>query len=194
MSKETQLSKGILRKEFRAVRDSLSKTYCNRSAARIASRLLSMPEVRAAKTAAVYLSKGSEADTFPILKKLVDAKKTVLAPRVLSAGRQLEFCRIRRGLGDCHLGFYSVWEPNEDCPKVPPGRIDVLLVPGIAFDWQGYRLGYGKGYYDRFLLVNRIKVSVGLTYEKTFTTHIPHEATDAPVGWVVTEERTHKVV
>lgn len=181
--------KEAVRKKFRAVRDRLPESYRQAASGRIAERLMRTPEFKRSKMVAIYLSKGSEVDTFPLLKKVYSLRKTAAAPRVNERMTGLDFFQIKRGLKDCRLGFYSIWEPNERCPGVNPRKIDLVIVPGVAFDRKGHRLGYGKGYYDRFLKGIPGTPAVGLTYEKTFTRSLPHDRGDVPVSCVITETK-----
>ena len=179
-------SKERLRSRFKRVRMDLTDRYRRTAARDIHRHLLNLPEVKSAKTVGVYLSKEPEVDTLRLLKRLYHRKKVVAAPRV--RGETLRFFRIRKGLKDCQPGHFSVMEPKPGSPEVPAKKIDVLLVPGVVFDREGHRLGYGKGFYDRFLGRNPRLISIGLAYDKTVVPVLPVDKRDIPVAFVVTEK------
>ncbi len=81
---------------------------------------------------------------------------------------------------------YGMLEPEPSCPVIVPEEIQLMLVPGLAFDRYGWRLGYGSGFYDRFL-TNFEGVSAGITYQDLLFDHIPHKEYDIPMKYLVTE-------
>jgi 5-formyltetrahydrofolate cyclo-ligase len=180
-------SKETLRKRYRQVRMDLTDRYRDSASHKIHRRLLALPEIRQAETVAVYLSKRPEADTLRLLPLLYRRKKTVAAPKV--AGKNLKFFRLRKGLRDCQTGAFGIWEPGRSCREIPAKKIDAILVPGLVFDPKGFRLGYGKGFYDRFLGKVKTPVSIGLSYDKTLVSAIPASRRDIPVAIVVTDRR-----
>lgn len=182
-----------LRKKFKRLRDQIPLSFHKSANREIVRRLFQIPELKKAKVIGIYLNKGSEVRTIPILKKLHALEKTVVAPRVTKGTRHLRFCQLKRGLEDCHLGTYDIQEPNLYCPIVPIAKIDCLIVPGILFDTVGYRIGYGGGYYDTLLKRVPNVLTIGLTYEKTFLSLIARSATDSPVQIVLTEKRVHRI-
>ena len=171
------------RKKYKAIRDGLSASSRTATGRRIAGKLFNMPQWREAKTVAIYMSRGSEVGTREILKKAVAQGKTVAIPKV--RGGNLAFFRVR-GLRDCAKGAFGIQEPKSGRPKA--GKLDLVLVPGIAFDRSGHRLGYGLGFYDRFLSKNPAIFSAGLTYQKTLAARVPHGRRDAPVCCVISEK------
>ena len=82
-------------------------------------------------------------------------------------------------------GAYGLPEPGRDCPEIAPEAIDVVLVPGTAFDAGGGRMGYGGGYYDRFLSANRC-TAAALAYECQVIRRVPTEAHDVPMDYIIT--------
>jgi 5-formyltetrahydrofolate cyclo-ligase len=82
---------------------------------------------------------------------------------------------------------FGMAEPAAVLPTVPPGQIQLALVPGLAFDRRGWRLGYGGGYFDRFLR-DFSGVSVGITFHALLQESLPHDRFDVPVQWIVTEK------
>ncbi len=181
-----------LREKYKAVRSRLSSAQRKSAALCIAQLVLLLPELARAKTVGIYLAKGPEVETLPILKKLLSLKKTVAAPRADLKRVRLNFFKIR-GLKDCGKGAFDILEPRKSCPPVPAAKIDLLLVPGIAFDRKGQRIGYGKGFYDRFLKRAGRALTVGLAYHKTLVRAVPHDGKDVPVSVVITEKGLTRV-
>ena len=184
-------SKKNSRLRFKKLRDQFSKSYRENSSKKIAQKLFDTPEFKKAKMVGLYLNKGSEVNTLRVLDESCRLNKKVAAPKVMNQNKRLRFYLIENGLQDFHLGSYHVLEPNDSCKFVPNKEIDLLLVPGIAFDKMGYRLGYGKGFYDRFLKGAERFCAIGLCYEKNFISSLPHGKKDVPVPCVITEKRIH---
>lgn len=152
------------------------------------SRLLQLPQVRAAHRIYVYASYGTEAGTWEFIQTCLDKGKQIALPRV--CGQEMDFYRIAC-LEDLCPGAYGIQEPGIHCQKVIPEEMDCMILPGLAFDGRGHRLGYGGGYYDRYLerypfqKENRI----ALAYDCQVTDYVPSEPTDICVGLLVTESR-----
>lgn len=134
-----------------------------------------------------YWPIGSEIDPRPILESFVGQGHKVGLPVVIGQGQPLLFRQWRPGDRLEPAGF-GLQEPPETCPEVIPS---LLLVPLLAFDRAGFRLGYGGGFYDRTLAALRAKDplcrAVGLAYAGQEVEAVPREATDQPLDWIVTE-------
>jgi 5-formyltetrahydrofolate cyclo-ligase len=129
----------------------------------------------------------SEIDTRPLLGKLAGEGWTTALPIVIALGQPLVFRRWLPGQATVP-GMWNIPQPTEDSPVVEP---DVLLVPMLAFDRQGYRLGYGGGFYDRTLEVLRAKkpiVAIGVAYASQQVDSVVRGAHDQPLDFVMTDE------
>ncbi|MFC2174363.1 5-formyltetrahydrofolate cyclo-ligase [archaeon] len=149
----------------------------------IAERLFEQPEYKQAKKILLYFSIGSEVDTCRILKDALETKEVYL-PYV--DGDRMGFSRVK-SLRDLEPGEYGIPEPvnkEENNPEI----IDLVIVPGIAFDETGHRVGYGGGYYDRFLPMAKAN-TIALAYDVQVIKDIPAEHHDQPVKKIVTEKR-----
>lgn len=132
-----------------------------------------------------YASVGSEVDTGPLLKRLHEADMALALPVTIGRGKPLLFRRWQPG-DDMARGFMNINEPLPSAPVVAP---DILLVPLLAFDSDGYRLGYGGGHYDRTLVKLRAKkpiVAIGLAYDQQKIDAVPHDCYDQKLDWIVT--------
>ena len=139
------------------------------------------PLLRDAKVVLAYYSLPDEVDTHVLIDELVAEGKTVLLPKVLD-DTTMELRRYT-GQQDLSEGAYHIMEPV-GMPFTDLSKIDVALIPGIAFDAQGHRLGRGKGYYDRFLsLVNT--QTIGLCFDFQKVAEVPVDAHDRVVDRVV---------
>ena len=130
----------------------------------------------------VYLSYSSEARTDLLIETLQSQGKKVYAPRVV--GEEMELVEIGE---DFALSDKGIREPIGQAYE---GKIDVVVMPLLAVDKQGNRLGYGGGYYDRYLQKNKEVYTVGYAYETQVTEFVPFESTDIKISAIVTERRT----
>ncbi len=178
-------AKQTLREKMLAVRDSSSLEAIERMSENIQRRIMNSDEFINAKTVAAYHPVGSEVSTMKILSAVLSLRKHLALPRVEDA-TSIIFAEVNDLENDLATGKYKIKEPKKHCMKV--SEIDLVLVPGIAWDEHGHRLGYGKGYYDR-CLANLQATSVGLAYDLQVLENIPHENNDFCVNLIVTEKR-----
>ncbi len=116
----------------------------------ILSRLIGLPEYHRADSVMSYMSFGEEVDTHAFFDRLLADGKAILLPRIDRARRALSVHRVARAT-DLVPGVRGILEPRSDLPAASADAADFILVPGLAFDRAGNRLGYGAGYYDRLL-------------------------------------------
>lgn len=154
---------------------------------RIIAELVRKPYYRLAKNIMVYLSLDSEVGTKEFIRGALQNGKRVFAPKLCLPTRQmaaLEVKSVGRGLSP---GAYGVWEPSGDFRNaLKPSLIDLVIVPGLAFDYDGGRLGRGAGYYDRFLRLAGRSRKVGLAFREQILDRIPLEAHDIRMDEVIT--------
>ena len=136
----------------------------------------------------IYLSMKSEVDTWQLIDSLFDLNKQVIAPVVDTDSGKLITRQIQNLEKDLVQHKYGMLEPSVDCPIFPPDKLQLILVPGIAFDFQGYRLGYGKGYYDRFLPSCPNAVTIGIAYQRQLVEDTYPQPWDVPVQYIITEK------
>ncbi len=183
-SEDLKRRKRALRREARARRDGLSPEERERMSDEVARTVLALPAVVDATTVMAFASFGSEVDTGPIIEGLARDRRRVVLPRV--EGRAIVPVSYRSGDPVMASSLGAV-EPADGEP-VGPEEIDVVIVPGLAFDRSGHRVGYGRGFYDRFLgLLRPHALTVGICFSVQLVEDVPHGRGDRPVDLVVTE-------
>lgn len=153
----------------------------------IVTRLMRIEEIRKASTLMVYLSFGSEVLTDDLIRWCWGEGKRICVPFCRPASREMTACRID-GFDELETGRYGIRAPKEGFLRpVEGGQIDVILVPALAFDRRGYRVGYGGGYYDRFLPTAPQAAKIGVVFSSQIIDEIPVDLHDLPVDVIVTE-------
>lgn len=155
---------------------------------KIADRLLVSDEYTECDTVLVFISTQIEVDTSPILAAALADGKIIGAPRCESGENVMDFFRIGC-MGDLELGAFNILEPKQSCSKIESFSTAICIVPGLAYDVSGHRIGFGRGYYDRFLS-NFDGVSCGICFDEFTVDNIPVEPTDIPVNMLVTQTKT----
>jgi len=133
----------------------------------------------------LYASFRSEPETMHLLEKLLERNVCVALPKCRKNGIMEAF--IVKDVCSLQSGTYGILEPQEEF-HVPPEEISLVLVPGCAFGKDGSRIGYGGGYYDRFLLQCKQAVKVGLCYSSCLANRLPREKFDVAMDVVITEQ------
>lgn len=180
--------KAALRRVIRAQMKALAPEERRRSDEALFTRFLSLPAVERSDTLLLYCGMGAEPDTLRLLPRLAARGKRLLLPRCADAPGIMD-ARVCDPSLPLVRHRYGMLEPGPDRPVVPPGGIDLILVPGLAFDRLGYRLGQGGGYYDRYLPQTGA-FTVALCRSCFLLDAVPREVHDAPVDLVLTEEET----
>jgi 5-formyltetrahydrofolate cyclo-ligase len=185
-------AKEQLRRTLRRVRDSVS---ADAEAAAVAAEaaaqhLIALAPVAGARTVALYAPVRGELDPGPAARALDARGARLVYPRVLPKEKLLEFHEVLVDAGGpthLHRGAFGIPEPLPSSPFVPLAEIDLLLVPGLAFDERGSRLGWGRGFYDRTLARAPAAIRVGYCYSCQLVAHVPHEDDDLPMHYLVTD-------
>jgi 5-formyltetrahydrofolate cyclo-ligase len=177
--------KKLLRKQAVEARDSLSQEERQTKSREIGTRLFRLPEYHAASCILFFASFRSEVDTLPMIQQALAEGKRVILPKV--KGKDLELFKIKDFEDDTVPGTWGISEPHKKNP-VMLDAVDLIIVPGLAFDEQCNRLGYGAGFYDR-LLANYTGAAIAIAFEKQIVLQVPVTAGDLPVSKIVTEKR-----
>lgn len=184
--------KAGLRARLLAERAALPEAVRERADAAIADQVAGLPEFAAADVVLTYLSFGPEVDTRALIRRAWDAGKRVALPCCVPGTRAMEWYAVDtlEGLVACRFGMEEpVPDPARLVDPAAVGPRALALVPGLAFDARGFRIGYGGGFYDRFL-ATFAGVSAGLVRDEALLPELPGlEAHDAPVDLVIAESR-----
>ena len=176
--------KNRLRKRFLEKRRSLAESIRRRKSALILEVLLCEKVFTDASSVALYFPVNGEVDTRGIFKKCINLEKKVFFPK--TRGSDLVFLRATDA-GELVPGDFSVPEPPADAECARSCELDLVLIPGVAFDVLGNRIGYGRGFYDRFLKDIPRQIRFGLAYRFQVLESIPSGGTDEKTGRIITE-------
>lgn len=178
-------SKTALRQAAKIQRATLNEAQISDYSRRIRDHLI--PLLKEREPVLVYSSKCPEVDTMPLIEWLLKEEKTVVVPII-----QREDCSLRLSyLSDPAMlvpSTFHVPEPIGHEVPADPSEIQVVIVPMLAFDAVGNRLGYGAGYYDRFLARHPGLLTIGLAFSCQEIASLPAEENDIRMDWIVTEQ------
>jgi len=175
-------TKQELRKLIRTEKRCFSQQELAEASLSVVSRLAEHPRVRAAQVVMMYYSLPDEVNTHSLIDRLAAEGKTIVLPVVVGEGI-MRLCRYE-GSESLRQGAYGIMEPAGE-PFTAIDTIDLIVVPGMAFDPQGHRLGRGKGYYDRFLATVPQAYKIGACFDFQKKPLIPTDAHDACMDEVI---------
>jgi 5-formyltetrahydrofolate cyclo-ligase len=190
-SAELKKAKRALRRQVLEIRDAMTPAERERGSRAIAERFVALPEVAAASTVMAFWSFGSEVDTGPLLGRLADRGTALVLPRIEDGRLEPRSWAPGEPL---ETTWFGASEPTDGAP-VDPATIDVVAVPGVAFDRAGGRLGYGGGFYDGFLPRLRpdaLRAAIGFRCQLVFGS-VPVASFDLPIDVLVTEDELVRV-
>jgi len=184
--------KAEMRRLYRRHRHSLDRDYRHQASQAIVARLAAWEPVSAARRVMSYLSFNDEVETFPLVRRLLAEGKSVVVPYIHQVTINLIPAEITNLEHDLQVGPMGILEPRpEHLRPVDPRTIDMHVVPGVVFDEMGFRIGYGKGHYDRFLVQRSPhSVIVGVAFDVQLAESLPHELWDIPMDFIATESQT----
>ena len=178
--------KSALRQKIRAALEKISPALRAVESIELCDRL--EPQLRSARTILFFAPMPEELDIWPLLEKFLAAGKTCALPFYDKSKKDYLARQVQHLAADVSVGYFGIREPISGCPEVPLEKFDLVLVPGLAFDWNGNRLGHGKGFYDRLLKqVPGLKCGVGHDFQ--LLGKIPTEPHDVRVNFIVTPTR-----
>lgn len=180
------MDKKELRKKYKSIRKSLTDDQRFILSTKICNQLFNHPLYIEAKMIGFYVSKDDEVDTILLLEQAL-SKKRVAVPKV--EGDIMNFYRIQ-SLQDLKIGSFDVFEPST--PYITrPSKMDVIIVPLIAFNKDKYRIGYGKGFYDKYLKDYPGK-TIGLAFNDCLCDEDFQEEFDLPLDIIITEDHIYE--
>ena len=185
--------KNRIRRRYKGIRAAMDPRKKAEKDSRIRKRLCGLSAYKAAGTILCFVSTPSEIDTHEFIRIALAQGKTVAVPYCVAGTRDMEFYRIN-SLKELQLRTFGIMEPIPS----PENKIDafadsICILPGLVFDSRGHRLGYGAGYYDRFLAGRYSGIVVGICYAQCVKKHLPTDQNDIPCDWLVTEWRAFPV-
>lgn len=188
---EVALEKRAARSATRARVVAMSPTARAQASARVCQRVMALPEFAAARMVMMFAPLPDEVDLSDVLARCRELGKVVCAPRAGWKTRTLEPAEVRgRGWEGLVAARHGLREPGPDAPPVAPELIDMVLVPGAAFDAERHRLGRGGGFYDRFLARAELRRAfvVGVAFACQLVQRVPRSSHDRRVDAVITDD------
>lgn len=192
-----KMDKQALRQAMLEQRDRLSSAELSAASKRICADIVNSAYFKQAQTVMAFVPFRKEIAIKPMIEHAWNDGKVVLLPKVNKTTKQIDVYQVR-SWQELQPGVWGILEPSDGSAlwQGEPG-IDLIIMPGLAFDRSGNRLGYGGGYYDGFLtrlLRTEAKkpVLAAVAYHFQIQEHIPHEAWDYPVDWIITEQERIK--
>lgn len=154
----------------------------------IRRKVFRLTAFRRAKTVLCYVALPYEVQTWQMIEEMLERGKRVAVPVSQPRTKRLRVCEVRAPAAELTRGAFGVWEPRRPSARpVPVRELDLVLVPGIAFDRRGHRLGHGHGYFDRFLArLPKTTPTVGLAFRFQLLNRLPRAAHDHAVQTILT--------
>lgn len=180
--------KEVIRKKFIFERDNLAESYRKLASEKIFRQIEKIKEFKNSNKIFIYVSFGSEVATEQFIKKYL-AEKEIFVPKIL--GKEMLITPLYKWEELREKGAFGILEPTNTDNYT--GEIDIAIVPSVVYDKKGYRVGYGKGYYDKYLSKITPKLMIGVSYEKILQENLPIESHDIAVDFIVTEKKVRVI-
>jgi len=175
-------SKTAIRNLLLEKRDNTSFDLLKIASEKMHKKLKKIYAFKNAQKIGIYYPIGSEILTQDIIQELISDSKEVFLPKVI--GEKMEFRKVI-DFSSLEEGSFGIMEPKDDCQV--DNKLDVIIVPTVGITLKGVRLGYGHGFYDRFLAENKT-TTIALILEKQVVKNIPKSEHDMNIDWIVTED------
>ena len=185
------MNKNELRQKYRALRDSFGEEFIKKASVDACENLQNTKEFINADTVLLYYPINNEISALPLFENCLKMGKTVAFPVCQTKTSTLVFKKVN-SFDDLAPSIFGLFEPKEDCEIVIPTEKTLGITPALAFSCDGHRLGYGKGYYDRFFM-NFNGISVGFSYSQLICDKIPHDEYDIPLDMIITESEVRRI-
>lgn len=176
--------KQAIRQEMREKRKALSPASYAKKSLDIQMQLEALPKWKEAAKILLYVSSPEEVDTHRLIQDALEKNRKVYVPK--ASGKTLAICPLY-DFENLKPGAHGILEPCEVLEEAHPETMDLIVVPGIAFDPRGHRIGYGGGFYDRLLKLTR-GYKVGLAFQEQIVENLPDEAHDVPLDLIITDQ------
>lgn len=185
-----------MRKEKLALREALTDEERQAKSYSIITKIIDFDEITSAKNIFIYVHFRSEVRTVELIDELLKMNKWISVPITHTQEKRMDAVHITDMSKDLVPGYCNIPEPHPDILHdniTEPENIDVVIIPGSVFDMRGGRMGYGGGYYDRFLEKIPYATRIGLAYDLQIVDKIPLQAHDELLDYTVTEQRIIEV-
>lgn len=177
-----------LRKKYKEIRKNMTPDDKYERDQKIYEKLITSKAYKDCSLVLTYVSTKIEVDTHQLIKYSLENSKIVAVPKCIAGTRNMKFYVIK-SIDDLEVATFSVLEPKLDlCSELIEFDNAICIIPGLAFDVNGYRLGYGKGYYDRFLDKSPNVNKIGICYCSCTTNNLARGKFDIPVNIIITEK------
>ena len=177
--------KAQTRASLKQIRAALSGQERETASASITRQVLELPEIQAAITIFIFISYGNEVHTHDLLKHFLIQGKSLAVPKILASKTMI--ATPFQQWDDLVPGELGILTPQGETAY--SGDFDVVITPGLGFTTQGHRIGYGRGYYDRWFATHRTGHKIAICFEAQITDVLPVDESDVPVDMIVTENR-----
>ena len=181
--------KNVIRKRMKQLRANMTRTERFEKSMRIFEQLITVPEFKRADRIYTYVSMDNEIDTIMLIDYSLSLEKRVFVPRV--SGKDMEFYEIS-DISELNPGYMGIYEPDINGKEPDYSRTGFMCMPGLAFDRSYNRIGYGGGFYDRYLSVDNKLYKAALAYEAQLLESIPAQDGDVRPDMIVTEESIYR--
>lgn len=181
--------KNLIRKQMKQLRADMTRTERFEKSMQIFEQLITVPEFKRADRIYTYVSMDNEIDTIMLIDYSLSLEKRVFVPRV--SGRDMEFYEIS-DISELSPGYMGIYEPDINGKEPDYSRTGFMCMPGLAFDKSYNRIGYGGGFYDRYLSVEDKLYKAALAYEAQLLESIPAQDGDVRPDMIVTEESIYR--
>ena len=186
---EKKDEKNLIRKQMKQLREDMTRTERFEKSMQIFEQLITVPEFKRADRIYTYVSMDNEIDTIMLIDYSLSLEKRVFVPRV--SGKDMEFYEIS-DISELNPGYMGIYEPDINGKEPDYSRTSFMCMPGLAFDRSYNRIGYGGGFYDRYLSVENKLYKAALAYEAQLLESIPAQDGDVRPDMIVTEESIYR--
>lgn len=190
------LKKKELRKYILDIRNNMDEGEKQEKDSVIRDKFLESDYYKNSNKIFIYISYSSEIDTINIINRALNDGKDIFVPRTIFETKEMDAVKIN-SLKNMKKDRYGILEPEEGRPCIDPNELDLIVVPGVAFDNNGGRMGYGAGYYDRYFKKistekrNHVK-KIALAYDFQIVDNVPMNNQDVNIDYIITEENIIK--
>ncbi len=193
LNESLQADKKKMREVILRQRDAMSPSARTSTSRVILEKICALPQYGNAKVVLTYMGFGTEIETQPFFERVIADGKIVVLPRVDRASQTL-ILHSARGMSELMTSKYGILEPGTDAPIVAVTSVDFVLMPGVAFDRNGNRLGYGRGYYDKLMsTANPALAGVAAGFSCQIVDKVPIGPHDKKVDCIITENEIIKI-